>query len=67
MTNFGWGTGSGVPAVLAFYSAGGVKRFTVWRWLRRTPDRAPAVSLCWLPVWLGGDPVSGVGGCSAAA
>lgn len=34
----------------------------VWRWLRGLLILAQLVSLCWLPVmWLGGDPVNGVG------
>jgi hypothetical protein len=53
----------GVPAVLAFLLSG--RRFAfpgLWRWLRGFLILAQLVLLCWQPVlWLGGDPVNGVG------
>lgn len=53
----------GVPAVVAFLLSGRREAFPgVWRWLRGFLILAQLVSLCWLPVmWLGGDPVNGVG------
>lgn len=53
----------GVPAVLAFLLSG--RRFafpSLWRRLRGLLILAQLVLLCWQPaVWLGGDPVNGVG------
>ncbi|WP_213133670.1 DUF2919 domain-containing protein [Citrobacter sp. FP75] len=53
----------GVPAVLAFLLSGRRFAFPVlWRWLRGSLILAQLVLLCWQPVlWLGGDPVNGVG------
>lgn len=53
----------GVPAVLAFLLSG--RRFAfpaLWRWLRGLLILAQLALLCWQPLlWLGGDPVNGVG------
>lgn len=53
----------GVPAVLAFLLSG--RRFAfpaLWRWLRGLLILAQLALLCWQPLlWLGGDPINGVG------
>lgn len=61
--NFWLGLLPGVPAVVAFLLSGRREAVPgVWRWLRGLLILAQLVSLCWLPVmWLGGDPVNGVG------